>query len=205
MSLKDFLLLLKGCSNKNDLIDFCRKNILHGTPVIFADREDDFYEFRKRIADNFDIIFHEIFITGSGKLGFSPHKRKEFDYDSDIDVAIVSNTLFEQILEIIRQYQMELRRFRKSVTEQEIKMYHEFLEYVAIGWIRPDKLPISFQVNELKDNWFDFFQSISYDKSEVGNYKVTAGIFKSYSHLEEYTLSGLKELKKSITLGEKHV
>ncbi len=202
MELDHFLESLKRCSSNDDITDFCRKNVLHGTPYVFTDKEDEFYEFRKRIADKFDIIFHEIFITGSGKLGFSPHKRKNFDFDSDIDVAIVSDTLFEKMLEITRHYQMELRRSRKTVSTKEIQMYHEFLEYIAIGWIRPDKLPISFQVNELKNDWFEFFQSISYGNSEVGNYKVTAGVFKTYTHLEKYTLSGLKELKKSIKIGE---
>lgn len=74
-------------------------------------------------------------------------------------------------------------------------MYHEFLEYVALGWIRPDKLPVSFQMRAFKDNWFEFFRSISNGKSEIGNYQVNAGVFKSYNHLERYTLSGIKDLK----------
>ena len=76
-------------------------------------------------------------------------------------------------------------------------MYHEFLEYVALGWIRPDKLPVSFQMRVFKDDWFNFFRSISGGKSEVGNYQVNAGVFKSYRHLESYTLSGIKDVKKT--------
>lgn len=199
MSLDEFLLSLKNCSD-DALVDFCRRTVLHGTPVVFTGREDEFYEFRKRIATKFDIIFHEIYITGSAKLGFSPHKEKIFGYDSDIDVAIVSETLFNNFLERIRQYQMELRRSRTTVSVNELQKYHKFLEYLVMGWIRPDLLPLNFHVKTLKDDWFQFFSSISNGKSEVGNYKVTAGVFKSYTHLEEYTLSGFKELKKSLEL-----
>lgn len=40
--------------------------------------------------------------------------------------------------------------------------------YLIKGWMRPDKLPTSFQIDLLKTEWFDFFESISYEKSEVG-------------------------------------
>lgn len=201
MNLDNFLESLDNCSDHMELIDFCRKTILHGTPKIFESRENDFYEFRKRIANKFEILFHEVYITGSAQLGFSPLKKKEFDYDSDIDVALVSNDLFNKFMEIIRGYQMNYRRHRDIPSEKELKKYHEFLEYTALGWIRPDLLPLSFQIKNLKNEWFEFFNSISYNNSEVGDYKVSAGIFKSYYHLEEYTLSGLKTIKKFNELG----
>ena len=200
VNLETFLNSLNSLKNDDKFVDYCRKYVLHGTPYIFLNREDEYYEFRKRIANKFNVAFNEVFITGSAKLGFSPFKRKEFDYDSDIDVAIVSNPLYEEILESIRFYQMELREARWSVTTQEIKMYHQFLEYVVMGWIRPDKLPLSFQIKDFKNDWFDFFKSISYNKSEVGNYKVSAGVFKSYFYFEEYTISGLRKLKNSLTI-----
>ncbi|WP_419657742.1 hypothetical protein Dvar_68610 [Desulfosarcina variabilis str. Montpellier] len=196
MVLEEFFSLLDSISSDESILDFCRKHVLHGTPFIFAERDDDFYEFRKRIGDKFRIPFHEIYITGSAKLGFSPFKRKSFDYDSDIDVALISLNLFDSIMNDISNYQMSFRKNRQVVREVELKMYHDFLEYTALGWIRPDKLPISFQMKAFKDDWFDFFRSISYGKSEVGNYQVNAGVFKSYQHFESYVFSGIKDLKR---------
>lgn len=195
MSLEIFIKNLKQQSTSELLLDFCRKNVLHGTPFVFSEREDDFYEFRKRISNKFKVPFHEVYITGSGKLGFSPFKRKEFDYDSDIDVAIISTVLFEEIMKSIGRYQMEFRKARRVVRQEELSMYHDFLEYVALGWIRPDKLPISFQMKTFKNEWFSFFDSISYGRSEVGNYKVNAGVFKSYEYLEKYIVSGLENIR----------
>ncbi|HLO88547.1 MAG TPA: hypothetical protein VK203_26555 [Nostocaceae cyanobacterium] len=198
MNLNEFLSSLLEVKDDSELTDLCRKRVLHGTPYIFIGQEDKYYEFRKRISEKFEISFYEVYVTGSAKLGFSPHKKKYFDYESDIDVAIVSQKLYEKIINIIAIYQMELRRARRKVSLDELEMYHSFLEYTAIGWIRPDKLPVSFKIKEMKDEWFEFFKSISYGKSEVGNYKVSAGIFKSYEHFENYTLSGLKDLKQSL-------
>lgn len=191
---------LAATAEDGALLDFCRRRSLHGTPAVFNGNEDAYYEFRKRIANKFKISFHEVFITGSAKLGFSPHKRKLLDYDSDIDIAIISATLYDRIMSSIHDYQMELRENRKAVSEDELKRYHKFLEYGAIGWMRPDLLPTSFRVSRLKRDWFDFFDSISHGRSEVGNYKVTAGAFKSYAHLERYTLSGLRSLRSKLQI-----
>jgi hypothetical protein len=201
----EFLEYLVGIESDEELVDFCRRRTLHGTPAIFAGNEDNYYSFRRRIAERFTINFHEVFITGSAKLGFSPYKRKQFDLDSDIDVAIISSALYDQIMLSIHDYQMELRENRKAVTQDEIKSYHKFLEYGAIGWMRPDLLPTSFRVEELKQEWFAFFDSISHGRSEVGNYKVTAGAFKSYSHLERYVLSGLRSLRTKLQVGAVNV
>lgn len=195
MNLEEFKVELDSKKTNEDLLDFCRKHVLHGTPYVFNGRDDDFYEFRKRIANKFNIPFHEIYITGSAKLGYSPFKNKDFDYDSDIDVAIISPSLFETIMKSISQYQVRFRKARAVVRERELAMYHEFLEYVALGWIRPDKLPISFQMRTFKNDWFEFFQEISNGKSEVGNYKVNAGVFQSYEHLEDYIVGGLNDIR----------
>lgn len=198
--LEKFLRSLSECDGEIDLLDFCRKYSLHGTPTIFRDLEDNYYEFRKRIADRFSINFHEVFITGSAKLGFNPRTRRLFSYESDIDVAIVSLSLFDRIMGTIHDFQMQLREDRRAITDRDLRMYHKFLEYSAIGWMRPDLLPTSFQVVELKREWFNFFRSLSYGQSEVGNYKVSAGVFKSYQHLERYVVSGLRSLRTTLSV-----
>lgn len=193
-----FLDELCAITDDEALLDFCRRRMLHGTPTVFEGREQEFYAFRKRIADAFEVHYNEVLITGSAKLGFSPFKLKLFDYDSDIDVAIISDRLYERIMDWIHGYQLELRENRKVVSERELKAYHNFLEYGAMGWMRPDLLPTSFQVKDLKDGWFDFFRSISFGACEVGNYKVNAGVFKTHAHLEKYTISGLRSVRTRI-------
>jgi hypothetical protein len=57
-------------------------------------------------------------------------------------------------------------------------------------------------MNVVKNDWFDFFKSISYKQSEVGDYKVTAGVFKSYEYFESYTVDGLEKVR-NLNLVEK--
>ncbi len=202
MNREEFLIYLKTCGDDGYLVDACRRHLLHGTPHVFFGRESEFFDFRRRIADKFGIGFHEVFVVGSAKLGFSPHKEKTFDLDSDIDVVIVSEKLFDEFMDQIRGYQGQLRRSRRAVSTRELATYHQFLEYAALGWIRPDKLPLAFTLSSIKDDWFTFFRSISNGKSEVGNYKVAAGIFKTYDHLESYLLEGLKEVYEALHIKE---
>ncbi|HWR42274.1 hypothetical protein [Sporomusa sp.] len=177
------LLLTQDDSQRLELV---RKYLFHGTPFVFKDKESEYFEFRNRIANQFQVSFQEVFIVGSAKLGFSWYKGTDFNLNSDIDVVIVNESLFEHYTKKICDYQYELDRARYNIDFNEKKLYNSFLQYMVKGWMRPDKLPISFQVGILKTEWFDFFNSISYGSSEVGNYEVSGGLYRNYYYLEKY-------------------
>lgn len=167
--------------------------MFHGLPAVFDNRESDYFDFRQIIGEKFGIGFQEVFIVGSGKLGFSYIKGTQFSYESDIDVVVVNDQLFEKYYLNICDYQYQLDRFKKIPTEKELNMYNRFLQYLVKGWMRPDLLPYSFQADAIKSDWFDFFKSISYGQSSIGNYKVNGGLFKNYQYLEKYHLSGIEQ------------
>lgn len=187
---------LLNCKTDEDILEFARKYIIHGIPYVFKNREDDFYEFRNRIGKQFTINYYQVYIVGSGKLGFSYLKGTEFNYDSDIDVAIVSEELYDKYLNYVRDFQYSLEQSKERLVEKEYKDYIRFLKYMAKGWMRPDLLSIKMEDGDLKTEWFNFFKHISYDRSEVGNYKISGGVYKNYNYLEYYTVNSLKEYKK---------
>lgn len=199
MTLPDFKDSLKQTSDLEERLHFLRKNIFHGIPHVFDSREDEYFEFRCRIAEQFDINYQSVFIIGSAKLGFSYFKETQFSYNSDIDVAIVSQELFENFFLKICDYQYELDKFYKVPSERELEDYDRFLKYLVKGWMRPDLLPLSFNIKSLKHEWFNFFQSLSHGKSQVGNYKVAAGLYKNFTYLEKYHLNSINEFYKKIT------
>lgn len=180
-------------------MDFVRKFIFHGTPVVFKDREHDYFEFRNRIAKKFNVNFMDVFIVGSAKFGFSFLTGKPFDYDSDVDVVIVNESLFDEYYKKICDYQYKMDREYRGVDIEERSNYAAFLRYLVKGWMRPDKLPISFQVNELKNDWFNFFNEISNGRSEVGNYEVNAGLYKNYFFLEKYYGMNIERMYRTLS------
>ncbi|MET3128199.1 putative nucleotidyltransferase [Arcicella rosea] len=191
--------IIKRADTFEKRLIFTQKYLFHGIPEVFRNREDDYFEFRNRIANKFNVGFHEVFIVGSAKLGFSYFKGTQFNYDSDIDVVIVNEKLFETFYLKISDYQYQLDRQQRTVALRELNIYNKFLKYLVKGWMRPDKLPTSFQVDLLKSEWFNFFESLSYNRSEVGNYKVSAGLFKNYDYLEKYYTKSVEDYYYSIT------
>lgn len=191
--------LLQKVSESNDYdecLKIVRKYIIHGTPFVFNNKENDYYEFRDLIAKKFQINFHEVLILGSAKLGYSYHKDSIFSSDSDIDVALVNENLFEEYYKSICDFQYELDKGRETMTDYENKQYQLFMQYLIKGWMRPDKLPSKLKIFTMKQEWFDFFKSISNGNSTVGNYKVSGGLFKNYNYMEKYYVESLLKLKK---------
>lgn len=195
---KEYLLRIITHSNsESELLDIVRKYLIHGTPYVFNNRENEYFEFRNLIAQHFmGTSFYEVFIMGSAKLGYSYHKDSVFSYDSDIDVAIVNPMLFYQYANAVRSFQYACEAGGISMFQRERDDYHKFLEYMIKGWMRPDKLPWK-GCGELKTDWFDFFKSISNGKSVVGNYQVSAALFRDYTSLEIYYMESLKRIKIS--------
>lgn len=191
----DLLKLVSAAQNYDECLRIARKYIIHGTPFVFKDREDDYYEFRDFIAKKFDIGFHEVLILGSAKLGYSYHKDSVFSKESDIDVALVNEKLFENFFDTICTFQYNKSRGLFTTTRDEEKEYNQFLKYLVRGWMRPDKLPRRILVGDIRKDWDEFFKSISYGKSPVGNYIVNGGVFKNFHYLERYYTETLLKLK----------
>lgn len=191
-TLTDFNRALKKTNQSIDRVEFMRESILHGTPFVFQNRENDYFRFRASIANQFEIGFYQVFIVGSAKLGFSYLKRTEFSLDSDVDVVIVSPIKFESVLRLVRDYEYEILQGQIVLNYDAKQRYYRFLRYLARGWMRPDLLPYGLQNGHLKNDWFDFFNSISYGRSSIGNYKVAAGLFKDYEYLEKYYMQSVE-------------
>ncbi|WP_203031508.1 hypothetical protein [Segatella copri] len=174
-------------ANSNDeYLRIVRKYIIHGIPYVFKDNANRYYDFREQIANHWHVGFQEVLILGSGKLGYSYHKNSVFSDESDIDVAIVNQSLFESFYLEIRNFQYRLESGLETLTSHEKCEYNRFLSYMIKGWMRPDILPAKITGKLSKDEWFSYFKSISYNNNLAGNYKVSAGLFKNFDYMEYY-------------------
>jgi hypothetical protein len=200
VSIEDYKIEIVKLKNDDDKKIFTQKYFFHGIPIVFQDRENEYFHFRKRIADKFDIGFYEVMIVGSSKFGFSPYKFTKFSYNSDIDVVLFNEKLFDTFYELISEYQYKIRKQLIILTTEQYKQYLKFIKYFMMGWMRPDLLPQNTtEFKELKQNWDDFFKSISHSKTEVGNYIVKGGLFKSYHFAEKYYRSSIEEVSNKLT------
>lgn len=179
--------------NSISVSEIVKQYIIFGTPFIFKDDESLYYQLKKKIANHFTISsINSIMVVGSSKLGFSISPLKDFrniQDDSDIDVAIVDNEIFDNFWERVFEYNIEIT----SRTEKEDNNYRKFLEYFFKGWMRPDLLPFGFIG---KNEWFDFFNSISY--KEFDGRKVTAAIYRNEYFFKKYHENNIELLRRKI-------
>lgn len=158
------------------------KHIIMGPSRILD--EKGHFELRQEVASFAKVNGNDVVLVGSAKLGFSvsPLKRyKHFGDESDIDVAVVSNDLFDKVWRDVYLYS------QRSAPWDEIK---EFQKYLFQGWIRPDKLPPAKHF-AFRSDWWEFFNRISAD-GNFGNIKITGGLYKSYDFLQDYHCQAIR-------------
>jgi hypothetical protein len=175
--------------------DAVRRNLTFGTCFLLDD--DQMFALRNEISENFKIHPSEIILVGSAKLGFSikPKRRyKQFHDGSDLDVAIVSPTLFEQLWQEVFLYSNTNYYWRES---QEAA---DFRRYLLRGWIRPDLMPFgeSFKASQ---HWFDFFNELT-SQQRYGPYPVKAGVYRNWLFFEQYQSICISQCKQELELGK---
>jgi hypothetical protein len=169
--------------NSDQLI---RKYILNGHCHVLTDNEH--FRLKDKITSHFSVQFTDVAIVGSAKLGFSIKSNKRyqaFGESSDIDIAIVSTDLFNQIWKEAYLYKKDGAYWPKS---------KDFFEYLADGWIRPDKLPVS-KYFTFTAKWWDFFNELTASKA-FGSYKIRGGLYHSQFFFEEYQKINFEQCKE---------
>lgn len=166
-----------------------RRHITFGDCYILD--SDQEFDLREAVAARFDLHPNDIFVVGSAKLGFSiaPHKRfRPFANRSDIDLAVISPALFDQLWEAAFLYRASVGFWDKE---------QDFVRYLSQGWIRPDKLPTG-PFFPQSDDWFGFFRTLS-SSGRFGRYKIAAGIYRSHFFFENYQLASVAGCHTEIT------
>ncbi|MGB3849747.1 MAG: hypothetical protein WA958_07230 [Tunicatimonas sp.] len=174
-------------------LQMVRKHITFGS--VAAMKEEFYFDLKDLIAGHFAIHPSQVIIVGSGKLGFSiaenqkanpPKKRYRcFSDSSDIDIAIVESSLFDEIWIEVQNYSDDIGLWNN---------FQHFTTYLFRGWIRPDKLPPSYTF-ELAKDWWEFFRELTSSR-KFGPYKLTAGLYKSWYHLEKYQMQAINQCKE---------
>ncbi len=171
--------------------DIVQGYILDLFPFCFKDSPEKFWLLRKSICEEFRLHPKNFAIAGSGKLGFSivPSKYGQpFSEASDIDVVLVSETLFDSIWrELIIYYEHPDFKLLPSNIRKEFNALRQKLFY---GQVRLDILVKNF---DFAKEWWKFFNKISTDET-FGPREINAAIFKSCDHVTEYYKRAIVDL-----------
>jgi hypothetical protein len=168
--------------------------------------EVDQASLRGQIADHFGIPVSSVMIVGSAKIGFTLRNKQaksedevdrppfsEFSLGSDIDVAIVSDKLFDEIWK-------GCFTFWHTSGYANAHAYwpkgRDFREYFFRGWMRPDHLPSEGGFRYKRD-WFDFFRRLTSARA-AGDYRITAGLYREPYFLAAYQTIAINRCKSGV-------
>lgn len=184
-----------------------------------VEKENDFeYIIKKDIAQVVSVHINDVYIVGSAKVGFSM-KPKEYGrvFDgnflksnlkkdrSDLDVAIISSRLFDEIQETIYDW---TNGFRKSWDQNSfygsgreifgVELKYKFLEYLGKGWFRPDLSPAGFKI-ETANGQLDMV--INTWRKKIDR-KISFAVYKNWVFFKKYQLENIEKLMIKINAGE---
>jgi|CXWL01.1.fsa_nt_gi hypothetical protein len=135
---------------------------------------------RERIAQNFRIHPTAVTIVGSCQLGFSLKKEKrfkQFDLSSDVDIAIVSGTLFDEFWDSI----FDLVQFDRNWAANSGK---RFARDLFCGWLSPSTLPNDPRLTPARE-WSEFFAALTRARL-CGIRRITGRLYRDWGRLEAY-------------------
>ncbi|MBB1283224.1 hypothetical protein HRH25_02480 [Flavisolibacter sp. BT320] len=169
------------------------------------------YTIKSLISKTFSTHIREVLIVGSGKLGFSLkpnnlfnefdslYSRSKLNKDkSDLDIAVISNSLYESIGRKLYNYTAAYRdqwRVNEYYSEGQIKRYnvpicYKYFEYYTKGWFRPDFKPQGFEF--CVDGKYQDLKGLLYKKL---NRKVGIAIYQNWFYFMDYHLTNINNLR----------
>jgi hypothetical protein len=170
--------------NKLPVKDVVRKHICTGQP--YALSEDEYFELRRDVSEEFKLHPSAVIVVGSSRTGFSlsPDERyRELRPRSDIDVAIVSAERFDEYWELVFNYS------RGDVAWSPTK----FKNRLFSGWIDPRFLPNTDAFVAAR-RWSEFFDRLM-QSSKYGRRTITARLYRSWDRLEAYQERAIRACK----------
>jgi hypothetical protein len=157
----------------------------------FTNDRELLWHLKSLLSKSFNIQIRNLEIVGSAKLGVGYNEgmyNKKFSEESDIDIVIVSNDLFEkawfELLQIEDNY-YDLGESGRGFLEEAYKTIHA-------GFISPDRIPKSMEFHK---KWWAVFEGLS-NKSEYDNRKIRGRLFKNWWFVEKYYSKSFSKIYK---------
>ncbi len=171
-----------------------QKHILTGSPAALTEAE--YFTLRHEVALHFGVQPVEVVLVGSSKTGFTLHQKPGEDRprysrigsSSDLDIAVVSSSLFDRFWNAVFEYSQLSAAFRAS-NESE-----EFRRMLFRGWVDPRGLPAG-PGFEQANEWRRFFDGLSRDR-RFGNRRASARIYRDWVRLAAYQRIAVENCKR---------
>jgi hypothetical protein len=196
---------------RNDLINYSEKDFLfkylYRTDIWYfkeyqkkSDYESmqQFDILKKIISEHLNISFNNIIMVGSAKTGFSfaaykclkvfiAESNDANEKESDIDIALISPTLFDELWkEFRKEYSIKDKLVRSYVKKSIFRGFLNEKDFSKIDSVRQDWTKKVSKANRMLNDNLSIYHNVNYR------------IYRNWEDLEQYHLLSIKDLKKKI-------
>lgn len=192
---------LKKKIRELDPRDFVEECIIPGLGDVVT--EEQIIKVQQIISDSTGIKIerNEILVVGSAKIGYGLFEKKrkddaplppfrEFDGNSDIDIAFASKQLFDVIWN-------ELAAYANGQARMPYRM-NSLGDYLVYGWIRPDHVPKGARLRTY-DQWNDAVRRLTASPI-FKRRKVSGALYRDIEFLTKYQARGIARCKADLEL-----
>jgi hypothetical protein len=170
------------------------KWILERTPFAFSEDSESYLKWKGALSDKIQVDSSAIVFTGSSCCGFSlnPYKDfREFNHESDIDIALISDYHFDIAWYLLRNLGA---KYYSLTPKQRTSVDDHVNRLIYYGTIATDKiLPIL----PFGKDWTIALSQISKDKPVNGRI-INIRIYKDFKSLRDYQTNNLEKLRQKI-------
>lgn len=173
---------------------FLERNLLRAIPIIFDGDQTAYFDWRKKLSELIDVDPSCILFVGSSATGFSlnPYKNfKEFNKESDIDIAVISSQYFSISWRYLRMNKARLKDLDYKTREA---WKEHSSNYVYWGTIAADKL---LGVLPFGKEWLKATTDLA-GIEPTSNREIKLRIYYDHDALRSYQLKGIVDLRDNL-------
>jgi hypothetical protein len=185
-----------------DLLDVCLR--ADDVPFICKDAPG-WSAFRQEMARGVDGVAEaDIRIVGSARLGFSMRPRnrlREFTEESDIDVGVVNEVLFDWLWIALLVAAYPRMAANRGIGRWDVPGRAELFA----GWLTPTAIQMDWKIigqrgvplSQFKQKWFDALKQAARHSTKPHN-DIQGRLYRTWRHAELYHLFSIAELRRSL-------
>jgi hypothetical protein len=190
----------------NELVD---EYVFSDRPFAFRELPEAMPKLRSHLSTRLKLNEKNVVIVGSAQVGFSLSPDsffRPFSKESDIDVLVVDEKLFDTIWTTILQWHYPRRSWLDASDWGWAKQRQKELYW---GWFTPSRirfdgltLPEMLRpVRDLSASWFNAFRSLALYR-EFSRRDVSGRLYRTWDHARMYHMNGLAQIREMILRGQ---
>jgi Protein of unknown function DUF262 len=180
--------------------------VFEGLPYVFRDTPQLMKTLRSHLCNSLSISAERTIIIGSAKTGFSLSPDtvfRQFSDESDIDILVVDEKIFDDIWKIVLSWHYPRRI--GGLGGLDASWGGRRRRDLYWGWFVPDKIRyegLSFPevlkpLRDISTAWFNAFRSLS-RFPEFSRRNITGRLYRTWDHALLYHADGLRQIKEGL-------